>query len=199
MQRLDLWPTVLFSSGEGEDAGPRELVRRAILAEREATPGIVRANRGGWHSVPDLALRADPVWQVAIARVMRAVGEASAALAASAGVALPPLRPRVQAWALVLGPGDGVILHDHAESDWSAVWYVDSGDGGADGGGAIVFTDVRRVRSPLPGVEVAPSLCTVQPVDGQVLVFPGWLPHFVHPYGGTRPRVCVSANVIFER
>lgn len=197
LQVASLWPTLVFSAEPGEPTFPRELLLRGILAERATSPGLVRSNRGGWHSVPDLALRPDPVLRAAIAHLMGAVEAAAEAFVARVGVPLPVLRPRVQAWAMVLERGHHVILHDHAEADWSVAWYVDAGDDPASG--TITFVDVRRVRSPIPGVDADPSHFTIRPRTGQILVFPGWLPHVVDPYAGERPRVVVSANVRYER
>jgi hypothetical protein len=28
-----------------------------------------------------------------------------------------------------------------------------------------------------------------------LVVFPGWLQHYVHPYRGTRPRVAIACNL----
>lgn len=198
LRPLYLWPTALFSVAAPEDLRLCERARAAILAERAVTPSMTRSNRGPtWHGPPDLAVRPDPLWRAVIAHIMGGVGAAAEAFVARAGAPMPPLRPTVQAWAMVLDPGGAVVVHDHADADWSVVWYVDAGDDPE--GGELGFTDVRRVRSPVPGIDADPSLLQVRPSTGELLVFPGWLPHFVASYQGTRPRIAVAANVRYLR
>ena len=51
----------------------------------------------------------------------------------------------------------------------------------------------------MPGLEnLLGTTFTVLPRTGRLVVFPGWLLHYVHVYLGQRPRVSISCNVIFE-
>ena len=107
--------------------------------------------------------------------------------------------------ALMLRHGDGdaprygqVVLHDHGESHWSVAFYLDPGDADPDwdpDSGALVLVDPRRAPATVAGTTLWPPLFTIRPKPGTLVVFPGWLQHFTYPYRGTRPRVCVSANV----
>jgi len=38
----------------------------------------------------------------------------------------------------------------------------------------------------------------IAPRTGALVVFPGWLQHYVHAYVGDRPRICVSSNLTME-
>ena len=60
-----------------------------------------------------------------------------------------------------------------------------------------MFVDPRRPPALSGGVPLYPGQFGVTPRTGMLLVFPGWLSHFVHPYTGSRPRVSLSANVTF--
>ena len=35
----------------------------------------------------------------------------------------------------------------------------------------------------------------IDPEPGMLLMFPGWLLHYVHPYRGTTPRVSIAFNL----
>jgi len=48
------------------------------------------------------------------------------------------------------------------------------------------------------GREINPSTFTIRPRTGMLVIFPGWLQHYVHPYRGGRPRVSLSFNVRLE-
>ena len=51
----------------------------------------------------------------------------------------------------------------------------------------------------MPGLEnLLGTTFTVLPRTGRLVVFPGWLLHYVHAYRGQRPRVSISCNVVFE-
>jgi hypothetical protein len=39
----------------------------------------------------------------------------------------------------------------------------------------------------------------IVPRSGLLLLFPAWLYHYVHPYVGTVPRVCVAFNVTIQK
>jgi hypothetical protein len=64
--------------------------------------------------------------------------------------------------------------------------------------GALTFVDPRRGGTVIPGVELFPSQFSIAPRSGLMVVFPGWLQHFVQPYRGGRPRVSISCNVRLE-
>ena len=50
----------------------------------------------------------------------------------------------------------------------------------------------------IPGVDLFPTTFTVEPRNGRLVVFPGTLQHYVHPYRGIRERVVISTNVRVE-
>lgn len=183
---------------DGTDELDQELARR-LIAESESTPGIQRSNNGGWHSVPDLSRRDEPCYRAVMNMVVDHVRAAFVEVAQAAGEnpALP-FRYAVQSWAMVMGNNDYTILHDHAESHWSVVYYADAGDSDMDAhpsSGLLAFVDPRGGLPATPGVDLFPSTFTVRPRTSSLVVFPGWLQHYVHPYRGERPRVSISCNL----
>jgi hypothetical protein len=50
----------------------------------------------------------------------------------------------------------------------------------------------------MPGLELLGTTFTVPARSGRLVVFPGWLQHYVHSYRGQRPRVSISCNLVFE-
>ncbi len=179
----------------------RELAGR-MVRESEQAPGLARSNSGGWHSVPDLSQRPEPCFQDLMSRVVARVQAVFFDLARSQEAPID-LRYRfgVQAWAMVMRHGDHSVLHDHSESHFSVVYYPEVGDADVErhpDSGQLCFVDPRRGGTVISGIDLFPSLFAITPQPGQLVVFPGWLQHYVMPYRGARPRVSISCNVRLE-
>jgi uncharacterized protein (TIGR02466 family) len=131
--------------------------------------------------------------------VVDAVGATVAALANDAGVTeLPAFRYAVTAWAMVMRAGHYVTTHDHGDAHWSAAYYVDAGDDRPAPSGRLAFLDPRRGGRTIPGITLFPSMFDLAPRTGALVLFPGWLQHYVHAYVGERPRICVSCNLTMD-
>lgn len=195
MEHLSLFTTPVFVLELPDVADATAELATRLTAEAASHPGIQRSNVGGWHSVPDLTLRRDACYQTVIGRIVGAVRDAGAALTTAPRA---PVRYGAQAWAMVMRPGDSVMVHDHADAHWSTAYYVDAGDAPPDGlAGALAFVDPRRSGRALPGLDAGATF-HVRPRTGMLVIFPGWLQHYVHPYRGTRPRIAISCNVAVE-
>ena len=202
MDSMALFATPIFTF---DDAGNPELdaeLTGRLVRESESSPGIARSNSGGWHSVPDLSRRPEPCYQDLMHRVVARVQTAFLELVRAQDATMD-LRYRygVQAWAMVMRHGDHALIHDHAEAHFSIVYYPDAGDADLDlypDSGKLSFVDPRRGGTVIPGIELFPSQFAIRPQPGRLVVFPGWLQHFVQPYRGGRARVSISCNVRLE-
>jgi hypothetical protein len=205
MDRLDLFtsPVMVFDVEAAERL--RAALLEALVAESRNAPGILAANRGGWHSAPDIALRPEPVFRAYCEMVVSHVRQAFEHLAHGAGVEkLPRYGVRLQAWAMVMQDSDYTVLHDHGDATLAGPFYLDMGDADLErfpNSGAISFTDPRRSASRVLGLDLFRGSVTLHPQAGKLVLFPGYLQHHVHPYRGVRPRVCVANNaqIIPER
>jgi uncharacterized protein (TIGR02466 family) len=178
-------------------------ITAVLLAEENTVPSWQRANVGGWHSTPDLSGRPEPGFRALMRAVVDAVSTNVAALAEAAGVArLPQYRYAVTAWAMVMRDGHYVMTHDHGDAHWSVAYYVDAGDAMPAPSGHLAFLDPRRSGRMIPGLAPGPTLFPstfdIAPRTGALVIFPGWLQHYVHAYRGQRPRICVSCNLAME-
>lgn len=102
-------------------------------------------------------------------------------------------------WGTVMRDGDYTVTHDHGESIWSSAYYVDAGDADLTlhpQSGHLAFIDPRRRGKPPGAGDLFAGLFTVRPRASLLVLFPGYLQHYVHPYRGTRPRIMVSCNLI---
>jgi uncharacterized protein (TIGR02466 family) len=194
-----LFPTPIVVIDVPHMADVNGEIATQLLAEEQTVPSWQRANVGGWHSVPDLSRRSQACFRALMRTVVDAVGDNVAALAAAAAIErMPAFRYGVTAWAMVMRNGHYVMPHDHGDVHWSVAYYVDAGDEMPAPSGRIAFVDPRRSGRTIPELTLFPSTFDFTPRTGALVIFPGWLQHYVHAYRGERPRICVSCNLTME-
>lgn len=186
-------PLVRFALPEAASLNPALLAEIAAL--RAADPGVRRSNRAGWHSRDDLFDRREPALAHLAARLREA------ALAATRQLAPAPLEGmalQCEGWVNVNPPGGFNTPHDHPGWMWSGTYYVAVPDAlAADPtAGCIEFLDSRTNLRVLPHLDAAflEGKHTVRPQPGQLLLFPSYLRHWVHPGAGPGERVSVAFN-----
>jgi hypothetical protein len=99
---------------------------------------------------------------------------------------------------MVMRNGHYVMTHDHGDVHWSVAYYVDAGDDLPAPSGRIAFVDPRRSGRTIPELDLFPSTFDIAPRTSALIIFPGWLQHYVHAYRGERPRICVSCNLTMD-
>lgn len=189
------FPTPLLVKRYGDGELNRQLLEH--VAAREADePSLGLSNVGGWHSGTNFLEAADPAVRELRERVSACVHKM---------LVLTRHKPllndrtlRVTAWANVARAGSYNSIHNHTPALYSGVYYVSVGEPAPEGSrdGLIEFVDPRPGPhgGPLPTHAFNAPLI-VDPEPGMLLMFPGWLLHYVHPYRGTLPRVSVAFNL----
>lgn len=198
MDAFALFRSPVFVFPEAGTETPDPSLVSLLTHEAATTPSRGVSCHGGWHSPPDLAQRDDPRLQDVARRILAGCRVTFQQVATAEGhdVRELPLQYSLTMWAMVLQRGGYAVLHDHPEAHWSVAYYVDAGEADPDGSsGLLCFVDPRRVPPDVAGVQLYPPTFTVRPRTGTLVVFPGWLQHYVHPYTGNRPRIVISANV----
>lgn len=200
MSHLPLFATpIAVYDVPGMDQVNRELTS-LLVAESQTRPSVHRSNIGSWHS-DNLAGRPEPCVRAVVECIVGRVRETVHALVQESGQGLPTMRVGVHGWAMVMRHGHYTIPHNHADAHWGTVYYADAGDADETNhpaSGLLAFIDPRQAGRPIPGLEITGTTYTVQARSGRLVVFPGWLLHYVHTYLGRRPRVSISCNVVFE-
>ena len=183
----------------GMDEINRDLTAR-LVDESVSVSSVQRSNVGGWHS-QNLAARPEGCFRALLERIVAQVRETVVALAQERGEKLQAMRIGAHAWAMVMRNGNYTIPHDHSEVHWATVYYADAGDADAvahPASGLLALIDPRRGARPMPGLDLTGGTFTVLARTGRLVMFPGWMLHYVHTYQGQRPRVSISCNFIFE-
>jgi uncharacterized protein (TIGR02466 family) len=201
MPQLSLFATPLCMYDLSDMDGINHDLAARLVDESVFVPSVYHSNVGGWHS-HNLAGRPEACFRNLLQCIVTRVRETVESLAKEKGHGLPTMRVGAHAWAMVMRNGDYTIPHDHSEVHWATVYYADAGD--ADelahpASGLLALLDPRHGGRPMPGLEnLLGTTFTVLPRTGRLVVFPGWLTHYVHVYRGHRPRVSISCNVVFE-
>jgi hypothetical protein len=156
-------PLSVYDVANVEDVN-RDL-RERLCHEARTAPGMRRSNVGGWHSPPDLALRADPCYRAVMKLIVDHVNATQSKVLAAMGLSPSPCRVAAQAWAMVMHNGDYTIVHEHGDVHWSSTYYVDAGDADLErtpNSGALAVLDPRRGGRPFAGIEPG-STFTIRP------------------------------------
>ena len=174
-------------------------IRSEILNMRELDPeGIYRSNQAGtWHS-SDQLLQELPSGQELSTMFFDCYNKYAGVHATQHG----QIHMKLSAWAMVYSNGGYATVHTHPNAHFSGVYYVDVGEeidevtatGAKIKAGDIEFVDTRGPGSlKVPGLNLQPA-ARITPKEGRLIVFPSWLPHFVHPVRGNHQRIAVSCN-----
>lgn len=181
-----------------DDAAAVNARLRALLLARERderATGSPYSNVGGWHSEIDLQESWDTDVRWVLARCRDLAEEATARLLGP-GHAGRRLRFSLSAWANVSREGDYNVPHVH-EATWAAVYYaavpaqcIESGTG------ALELMDPRAL-SAVPDLpcDFFATRRAIHPRPGMLVLFPGPLMHYVHPFRGPGERISIACDI----
>ena len=106
-----------------------------------------------------------------------------------------------ESWCHVTRDGGYHDMHTHPNSSWSGIYYIRAGESDlATKNGCNRFyspynppaySDLGTKWSDLTASVDLPA------TDGQLILFPSWLPHAALPYYGSVERVVVAFNCVF--
>lgn len=173
-----------------------------LKSERMDNPAPSTSSIEGWQSNTDLAVRDLP--EIAILRdhIISAVvqlTEADLGQQIEAGAC----RLMVNAWGNIMDDGHMTDIHNHAsKSDWSGVYYVDAEAGNPDVhmNGFLFLVDPRAIQviSGKGKYRQPHRHVVVKPINGSLIVFPGWMNHYVRTYRGETERISIAFNARIE-
>jgi hypothetical protein len=111
---------------------------------------------------------------------------------------VPNARPRLAlSWASIYQRGDYSVPHSHTEAVASIVYFLDLGDPDSDDplSGRFSIVDPRLAVCCLEKPNCATHPFLPEVAAGSMIIFPSQVVHWVHPYGGKRPRISLSWNL----
>ena len=192
------WPTPVYRKVWPGDEAFAGKLGEIILKKEKNTPGVQRALIGGWHSDLDLLDWPHPEMATLKDRITEVARELSQ-LGLRGKKGKISGNATITAWANVSRNGHFHRVHTHANSSWSGVYYVATGerDHARPENGLIEMLDPRLgvEMVPIPGDPFGEKL-RFDPEVGMMLVFPSWLQHFVDPFFGEGARISIAFNVL---
>jgi len=164
-----------------------------------AGPGVTKSNRGGWHSKGNLFDNETPCIQ----RVRDAAQEAVFEVTRKVTSKVDPdaLRMKLFAWMNANPAGGYNAPHTHPGAHWSGVYYVSQPSVEKGSSGMIEFLDPRSDLSHWRILDAGTFRWkrTIRPAAGELIVFPSYLVHWVHPNESQEERVTIAFNATFRK
>ncbi len=196
-----LFTTPILAQSTGLTREQLAEIRDYVLSLRANSASEKVSNRGGWHSPGNLfgpEYRQIPALRDAIMKtVLSYVGDV---FHYQGNIQLT-----LTGWTIVNRAGDYNLPHNHAANLLSGALYIVVPQGMT--GGNISFQDPRinlnaHETDGMRRLGISPPWMTtnvsVVPVEGEIIVFPSWLVHWVEPYqvpSSDGMRIVISFNV----
>ncbi|MQB00200.1 MAG: hypothetical protein GEU78_07900 [Actinobacteria bacterium] len=200
LQIMSAFPTHVGAKEWEDTADLNRQLKEAIYKRREEDPtGLYRSNTAGtWHS-DDGLLR----WTgEAGKKLSQMFGESFRAYAGTYGAdPQGECDIHMMAWGMVYTNGGYATVHSHPNCHFSGVYYVDTDEadeitmatGARVRPGDIEFVDTRGSSGyQRKGLKFQTAF-RITPKSGQMIIFPSWFPHFVHPVRSGE-RIAISCN-----
>lgn len=83
--------------------------------------------------------------------------------------------------------------HVHANTAAFGIYYIDTGDVDASNTGLLELHDPRHLDTI---IFTDPTIETIKPKDGMLIVAPSYLAHAVTPYYGSKERVAIVCEIL---
>ena len=166
---------------------------------RDAEPGVSVSNKGGWHSSPGFI--ASPLPCVENLRnlifgALRGIGKNGSELMTKADAKLT-----MTGWININPKGGYNAPHDHAGCQWSGCYYVKQPSVEEGSSGLIEFLDPRSDLGNFRGL-ASPwfkKQKAYRPKAGEMIIFPSYLLHWVHPNETDEDRISIAWNVAYGK
>ncbi len=189
LKSYDLFPTRIWQAHLTELVPRLGAWARAVHAMRASSPTPAgRTNRQGWNSEDMTVLGRpefidlQPVIRSSCSRALEEMGQGKAQFS-------------LQSWINMHDRGGFNFSHMHEDSLLSGTFYLSI----PAGSGQFVFRDPRpgvihaAVKGAVPNGHADVHLT---PSAGLLVLFPGWMEHYVEPHGNDEPRIALSFNAI---
>jgi len=192
--KMKLWKAytghMLIEENIGSQEQRHDLLKQAY-AYRQSNPDNSNSNDGCWRA--DIKYdRADWLDQALIHQLEETVNyyiqEDSAFKHMFRGG-----DPYIETWTNINEPGSVNLLHTHKSFNFSAIYYVQ-----AQGTGDLVFLNPANIDLSASYSSPGTSRMHYTPKDGDVVMWPSWIPHEVERNESSIQRVCIAFNIRFQ-
>jgi uncharacterized protein (TIGR02466 family) len=188
MNTIPAFPSLIWSIVTDNREATNAQLFTFISKLRKANKSVSNSNQGGWQS-DFIQLDKIPLFQTAL---ISAINEVSKSINIK-----PDAQIRLNGcWVNVNPTGARNQLHTHPDSMISGVYYLKV----PKNSGRIVLLDPRPqahcISMPISRYTEATSPSYHhQPQEGEFVLFPSWLPHFVDANESVEERISVAFNM----
>lgn len=186
-----VFPTVIHSFILEDFIDFNEDLKQKIYTLQKQNEGVVLSNVMGWHSKENLFKL------VEFAELKKIIDAAIHKTTEMVGYKNLNIIP-TSCWANINPQYGSNKIHDHANSLFSGVYYIQTPENSGD----LTFYDPREAKTfykpPLKEYnQYSADAVKFKPVPGLLLVFPSWLKHGVDPNMSSEERISISFNYNF--
>lgn len=104
---------------------------------------------------------------------------------------LPPIKYNY--WTNVNSPGSKNELHSHKQNSFVGLYYVQAKDTGA-----LIFKNPGNLLNDCTQLSPYVNNFEFLPNDGDLIMWPGWIPHEVAINTSTQDRINIAFNITFS-
>ena len=163
-------------------------LEKDILNWMNEDKGVTKTNIKGWHSTTDMDRK--PEYQ----RLVQGLFEAQNKIYEEEHLTSEPFLGGM--WANVNPPGGMNRAHIHPNSLWSGVYYVKA----PENCGSFIVTNPNsvsreRITASERKTEFNRNIAQIKPKEGDLLLFPAYLPHSVGMNLSEEDRIVISFNI----
>ncbi len=185
-------PIFKYKVDNYKDFNPK-LLDYIYKLNKEDKEGVIRSNRGGWHSQPFELKDKNSIQTKFALETTKYVFDAIK----NYGWKLNPEKTIVtEMWAIINKPDDYNVIHTHPNSYLSAAYYVKAPK---NGGKFIIENPLTVARHSYPPEENKSEfnvkVAGLEIEEGELLLFPAYLPHKVGENKSKEDRIVISFNV----
>ena len=202
---MTAFPTyVMTRQWEGVEAFNDAMVHEIMKKRIKDPEGIYRSNASGtWHSDTKLMQWAGKPGKQLVKMYGQAFNQYCDVMGGKKG---GEYQVQMSAWAMMYADRGYATPHTHPNCHFSGVYYVREGQAtdlvmvtnARVRTGELEFVDTRgQAGHQVTGLLMQPSLRIV-PKPGLMVIFPQWLPHFVHPVEGEQDRISIACNATIK-
>lgn len=175
-----------------------DAIKERILAAEKEDKGVHISNRGGWQSQQTLWGWEGEPFDALRTWVHGSLARMAALTTMETDLTKVEIDYIAAAWANINRRGDYNSAHIHNDAHWACVYYVECGtlDKGREHNGQFELYDPRTLAqlSTLSQYGFSRNLM-IDPKPGQMILFPAWMEHAVHPFEGEGERITIAVNI----
>ena len=171
----------------------KELEEYIYKLKKEDNEGVVRSNRGGWHSKSFKVREKGSIQN----RFTQELSKYIFDVIQTYGWKCVPERVVVsEMWAIINKPRDFNVIHTHPNAYLSAAYYVKAPE---KAGRFVIENPLSVARHSYPAhatkTEYNIKAAALDIEEGDLLLFPAYLPHKVNENKSDEDRIVISFNV----